>query len=436
MNWGRKPDCQHFGPPDEHGTAHCRGLLPLRDDSHCSQCQADPAYAKRMLKIYADVAAGPSQPARSANPLPPCPHRGVRVEPEGQAKCAEPERHQCTKLNRPMTSCQCAKCPVGFRPLSVSVVIPTRDEGVELIETIRSCHDKRDGIDEVVVVWDSPKGRPDCLMKWRQDEDGIKRAVPDDPNVFDHPRMPSLRVYENDIPIGVDPSRNLGADASTGDVPIFLDAHMRISAQNLHELASAAFENNAIVQSASRGIGIDHTFLAFGADFGNDPEFPIMLKWRPDEKDQPEPLIPCEGLMGGCYAVPRHVWNHLGGFCHTTGLWGFSEEFLCMKAWFLDIPIYVHRDIHAMHWYRDPNERPYPLDPIETWLSRVRGCRVIFSEETFLGTFEPWLTARGLDAIVTDALSRTDLGEEHEAFQKAKRHSDDEFFETHPKVSI
>ena len=74
----------YYTPPDEHGIAHCRGVLPLRDTWHCERCQADPAFARGMQATYADVTRGTG----------PCAHQR-----SGDSAHADAELVQCALVN-------------------------------------------------------------------------------------------------------------------------------------------------------------------------------------------------------------------------------------------------------------------------------------------------------------------------------------------------
>ena len=211
-----------------------------------------------------------------------------------------------------------------------------------------------------------------------------------------------LRVLRNAHPLGVDPSRNIGGAAASGNVIGILDAHCVVQTQEgepipggLQRLASEALERNAIV--CGRCAHLELT----GKRKNNDG--PIVggqfTKITRDDQgigmDWYHVAAPAtgvrriNGLLGACYFMPRAIWQELGGFIDCLVGWGYSEEGLALKAAFLEIPIFGVADVTISHWFRSTGPFPFPLDGFEKFMNGVRVMKLCFEPETWEGFWRP-----------------------------------------------
>ena len=132
--------------------------LPLRGHDTCRQCQADPAVRAQLKRAGENVRNAPDP-----QPLDPCQFRGDVAEPHA----TRGRRHICHKLHRPVTACQCRKCPellgLSRSPritpiLAITAVYRAIDKTIEHCESVLA--DLPDG--SVFVVWDDNSPWPDC----------------------------------------------------------------------------------------------------------------------------------------------------------------------------------------------------------------------------------------------------------------------------------
>ena len=206
----------------------------------------------------------------------------------------------------------------------------------------------------------------------------------------------SLLTIRHDVPEGVGRSRNAGvvaALAAGADVVTFHDAHMRFPDGVIEALARKAIESGAIVTSKALGWwdkdGKEHSFRAWGADMHWNLRNCLEPKYRIYVGEQPEWIrVPCP--MGACYVMSRETIEKLSAptgrlWDDVAGRWGFSEQALAVKAFLLDIPVLVSRDLATHHHYKGTN--PVPNANIETVKNACFSMAALLSEQTFNGRF-------------------------------------------------
>jgi len=268
---------------------------------------------------------------------------------------------------------------------------------------------------------------------------------------------PSLISIPHDQSQGVGRSRNDGVLAALdwgADVVSFHDGHMRFTpfenpplrgdvegAGVLEALARKAIESGAIVCSKAKGwwygedhpevkagrkkAGEEHSFVAWGADMhwniknGLQPKYRVYL---PEEK--PEWMrVPCP--MGACYVMSRETIEKLMAptgrlWDDVAGRWGFSEQALAVKAFLLDIPILVSRDLQTHHLYRSKNPVPHAAE--EVWKNCCFSMAALLSKETFDRRFRRYCEIR-LGKNETDTIYKEarKTGGEEQTTEKERR---------------
>ena len=307
--------------------------------------------------------------------------------------------------------------------MKISVITPCLNEREQLLETIRAIG--RRGVYEIIVVDDASDDQVCC--------NNLKLLAEKPP-----PHWPAIRVIRNAKRMGCCPSRNIGGRAAEGDVFVFMDCHMRVSGEGLATLGVEALKRNAIVQACTRRMDLHayRTLILAGGRWVASATFGFDATWvtgMPTDEVEPR-----EAVLGACYAMPREVFERIGGFMDNTGYWGFTEGVLSLKAWLCGVDIFVHREIHARHWFRRNSDRNYDVANDKYRMSPVAGQRICFTDKTFRERCVPALR-NGPDGAPGSLISHYKLEEfvdspalvaEHEAFQAARDPSrtDEEFF--------
>lgn len=136
--------------------------LPLRGEDTCRQCQADPAVRDQLRRAGLALAGQPAT-ATPPRPLDPCQFRGGAAEPHPQRG----QRHTCHKLAKPVTACQCHKCPemLGLSTTPpVAPILAITAVYRAITKTIEHCESVLAHLpaESVFAVWDDNSPWPDC----------------------------------------------------------------------------------------------------------------------------------------------------------------------------------------------------------------------------------------------------------------------------------
>ena len=313
--------------------------------------------------------------------------------------------------------------PVPFR---VSAILPARDEGADVAATAASF--LAAGVDEIVVVDDASRDGSCAPGAFAALGCSVVQESPPSASSAP-PREPAvIRVLRNEQPQGCALCRNQGGAAATGDVIIFADAHMRAES-SLRDFALSAYQRNTILNAAVKPLDGQHNTTVYGARIAQDKDSPAYrmahIVRRPDRASR---FAPIPGLHGACYAIPRPVWDRLGGWVPNVG-WGYNEQALSMKAFFLAISLESDAETVVRHRYR--KQFPYVTALSLTQLNRFITHRLLFSDRVWRRHWLPLFAKAWPDQAAQWAkLDRSrHYWKLRDNFRKQKVRTDEEFFE-------
>jgi predicted O-methyltransferase YrrM len=131
-----------------------------------------------------------------------------------------------------------------------------------------------------------------------------------------------------------------------------VDCHMKFGDGVLNSLADQAIERQGIVtpccQNYPNGKHLFRaTYLYYDAE-----NVGVDNCWRYGDEIRESPLDTHEipAVLGACYAIPRTIWEQLGGaWWNTFDLWGFSEQHLALRCWFQGIKQYLDPRLVVQH---------------------------------------------------------------------------------------
>ena len=225
---------------------------------------------------------------------------------------------------------------------TVSIVIPCRNELGHLQSTMDSMLAAGGLADAEIIVVDD--GSQDDSAGFLTNPSSIYRDV-------------KLIRTAN---MGAARSRNLGADHASGDILIFCDAHIRVPSGWIETLVStmASPEVSTICPAiASMDRPQD-------AGYGCTWDSSLTFSWLPRPMGSggygggshpvAVPIAP-----GGCLAVKRAAFTHIGGFQHNFRIWGFDDQEFSLRLWLFGYEVYVHPDVQILHYFRP--RHPYEV---------------------------------------------------------------------------
>jgi glycosyltransferase involved in cell wall biosynthesis len=238
-----------------------------------------------------------------------------------------------------------------------------------------------------------------------------------------------VRLFRNQEPIGVSQSRRLGACVATGDVLVWLDAHMTFADDWLDQML-AYVESRSLLCSAAWDYNLS-TCLCWGVDIdwcagrnyieGLSPGFIIRHRTSAPLDDAAEvPMV-----IGSCYMMSRSSYNKLGGFSPLLRVWGQDDVDISIRAWISGLGVKCITKAQVGHLYR--SRFPYPVYYDHLEFNQLVIIRSIFDESTIQrleGYFKP------LSAKVIGWLENieSDLEKWRAEIQAKRRLGDEEFF--------
>ena len=415
------PPCVFRGPVTFATLRGCCGGQRVEEEYWCAKTGAD-VLAMSCLRC----------PLREESVLASPKARIVETKPDGNGETTYPRSSTLMGSERgPAVAVPSAPMSGDKRlPSSfvVSAVLPARDEGADVAATAASF--LAAGVDEVIVVDDASRDGS-CGKKGFSDlglrvlgAEGAAVPKPQDPK----PQNPAVRVIRNKTPLGCALCRNIGGRAATGHVILFADAHMRAES-SLRDFALAAYQRGVILNAAVKPLDGEHDTTCYGARIVPDKDSPAYrmahIVRRPDRGQRFAPIL---GLHGACYAIPRPLWGRLDGWVENQG-WGYNEQALSMKAFFLGIAIESDAETVVRHRYR--KQFPYSTSLRLTLLNRFITHRTLFDDRTWRRHWLP-LFAKAWPDVAAD-WAKLDRSRRYwkmrDNFRKRKVRTDEEFFD-------
>lgn len=295
----------------------------------------------------------------------------------------------------------------------VGVVIPARNEGGEVVQTVRSARaSKADGTDLRFYVVDDAS-TDGCCDRLRRDA--------------------GVALFRNETAQGEARNRNRGSEAAFADgcrAAVVLDAHMRVDTRwGMEQLAIAAERTKGLVCGVTHALDPSVQFTGCGGrwrwvPFGEETDrFPrgLRLQWN---YDKGQIIQPVDAVYGASYAMTAGTFAKLGGWMDTGGAYGYGEQALCLAAWFLGVGRFCHTQVHLRHKFRAA--RPYPMSGAGYWANYARCNRVLFGAEEFDRTFRPLVGDAEGSPEVAAALADDGWCGAHDALAARKVRSDAE----------
>ena len=238
---------------------------------------------------------------------------------------------------------------------------------------------------------------------------------------------PGLRVVREHVPIGVSQSRRRGASLASGDVLVWLDAHMSFAPDWLgHMLAHV--DSGALLCAAWWDYELTKP-LCWGADFfwraernyslGHCPGF----DFRHRVQFSGEGAIEVPMVIGACYMMLRESYERIGGFSPFFRTWGKDEQDISTRAWMAGLGVKCITGARVGHLSR--SKFPYPVRWEEIEFNQIAMVRTVFGESNAAALEE---LLEPLPQQTQEWLRRTDFSAWRSVVQSARKLSDEEFF--------
>lgn len=284
---------------------------------------------------------------------------------------------------------------------TVSLIIPTLNEGENLSMTIESIQETITGSYEIIVV---DNGSTDDSTKF------IEQA--------ENSRIRLLKTGER---LGVAGARNFGAAFAESDVLIFIDAHMLFPQNWLTPILDVLHEQQVqLVVPAVSAWGNPHA-IGYGISWKGEKLEP---KWLGKQSSDPYPVP----LAGGCFqAFHRAFFYEIGGY--DSGMTNFGSEDLemCIRVWLLGYQVKIVPQVEISHRFR--RTAPFEFGWIDISYNFLRLVYAHFNEQRI----DRVLAAHTATPSFDEALKRikiSDIWFKRRTLELKRIYDDDWFFRT------
>lgn len=220
--------------------------------------------------------------------------------------------------------------------------------------------------------------------------------------------------------LGVAGARNLGAQMSTGEVLIFMDAHCYTPAGWMTSLIEILQEPQVgIAGPAIADLNYNKSALGLGAVWRDAG---LEIKWLPQKDTTPYP-VPL--VMGACQAMRRTVFEKVGTYDSGMTHWGDEDRELSFRTWLMGYDVIVHPQVVIHHLFRD--KLPYPADGFKILYNKLRMAMLHFNQKRVARVFEYYQNVPGFSTIMLWLLE-SDVMARRRQLEKIRIRSDDWFF--------
>jgi GT2 family glycosyltransferase len=259
----------------------------------------------------------------------------------------------------------------------VSVIIPTLNEGRNLVDTVAFVLQNSGSQPlEIIVVDDGST------------DDSIR-------TVTHRFAMAPVRVVQTGG-IGVPGARNAGAAAAGGEVFIFLDGHCYTPEGWLPPLLAAlwADPNIAMAGPAFADINPPHP-----TGCGNTWQAPTLERvWLPRQNQVS--YVPFHG--GACQVVRAAIFRAAGGYDAGMTRWGSQDLELCLRLWLLGYDIVAQPQSVIFHLFR--RRHPYPVNTVDVLYNTLRMALLHFDEVRLQRVIRAMLPYKEIEQVLARAM--------------------------------
>ena len=283
-------------------------------------------------------------------------------------------------------------------PELASIVIPCRNEGGNVAMTVNSMLGVRTNQSFEIIIVDDGSEDGCCDFLEKTSMSGIK----------------PLKKRG----LGSANARNVGADAASGDVLIFCDAHITVEDGWLDRLLGLLRAPEVDAACPAMGVIGQPEVVGYGQTW--DEELNVRWMGRPDGVI-PSPLAP-----GACLAVKRAAFYDVGGFERGFQTWGHEDTELSLKLWLFNHPIYLEPDVTVLHLFRPSH--PYRVTMREYRYNLLRMAVSHFGRERIAKVLQMVLADHDAKEILAD-LAVSDVWQQRADYLMRRTYDDDWFME-------
>lgn len=255
-------------------------------------------------------------------------------------------------------SCQAKSFELEALPVSSVIIIFHNEAWSTLMRTIQSVISRspREMLKEIILVDDA------------SNRTFLGRQLNNDVKVL-HTSVKIVRASER---VGLIKARLMGAEAATGDVLVFLDAHCEVTQGWLEPLLARIAEKRTSVVCPVIDIINDDNFsyvksfaLHWGA-FNWELHFrwftmgrEVMEEYRSSEGTAP---FKTPAMAGGLFAIDRKYFYEVGSYDSQMDIWGGENLEMSFRIWMCGGSIEIDPCSHVGHVFRKASPYTFPRE--------------------------------------------------------------------------
>ncbi len=266
----------------------------------------------------------------------------------------------------------------------------------------------------------------------------------------------SILVLKPDTKVGIGKAKDIATQHATGDVLFYNDAHNRLQAGTLEDIARYCLDHEPCIVTptvaplrckhggwADKGktkarcerwgskdcqntcdkyadaAGLDNCHYGgkIELDWGREEEMRVQpARHRPDQ-----PESETGAVNFSTFAMSRKTLEAIGGWNRYPGWWGSQELGVALRAQFARVPIILLRDVVILHRYRSWRRRDgsaiadYQTPEGHRTANQMYALRVVLDDLTWQETWLPWFERKG-DAPAMKLFAESEAEAQHAAF--------------------
>ncbi|CAE7855167.1 gly-4 [Symbiodinium sp. KB8] len=183
-----------------------------------------------------------------------------------------------------------------------------------------------------------------------------------------------VKLLRHESRRGLIKSKTEGGNRATGDVIMFLDAHVRpVPGWHIPLLRHIGQNYKRVVVPLIPILNADTWEVnnnAIGVKMMFD--WTLFFNWFEDGSD----IVPC--MSGGLFAISKRWWHESGEYDYGMNMWGAENIEQSIRIWLCGGEIFVARDSRVAHVFR--RSFPYAVNNTEVYINKVRTVETWFDD--------------------------------------------------------
>ncbi|MFZ5647360.1 MAG: glycosyltransferase [Bacillota bacterium] len=280
----------------------------------------------------------------------------------------------------------------------VSVIIPVKNEGINIFNTVNSVLGAANTTPyEVVVVDDGSQDQCCRFLSGRSDTG-------------------TVRLFTTQG-LGAALARNAGAGVARGEIFIFCDAHIFVEDYWIDRLVEPLLGGK--LDAVCPGIAPHDRPNDVAGGFTWDDK--LKFTWLP----RPSKLALSPLLPGGCLAVKSSVFFDVGEFDRGFIVWGREDEEISLKMWLFGYRLGVNPGVKILHVFRE--RHPYTVTWEHVDYNLLRMAHSHFRSERIAKVIELIRNHPGSHRVEMRVME-SDVLIQRRLYMKRRKRDDDWFF--------